>query len=207
MWYCWCMASRKNSDARRFDFCTRCLGPWGPERLLVEHHLRGRKNDHTAIVFICKDCHPHVENSAAPIKGPIKAESRALSLKRDLLVQSRALRWVVKNSQAIVDGFVTNNRKGPNQTFSPGSAGWEPPFGAVGHSGEKYYFIPPDHLDGFVEAPTNPTSIDDGIGDPAGDANWVRFKGTPENILDTFLDAHRDEGSPGEVDVEMLRQA
>ena len=196
------MANRKHSDARRFDFCTRCLLPAGPNRPLQEHHLFGRKNDHTAIVFICEPCHSHVQNTA----GPIEAESRALSLKRDLLVQSRALRWVVKNWQAIVDGFLTGNKNGVGWSISPGSGGWQAPFGAVGHSGRKYYFIPPDHLDDFVEAPTNPTSNENGIGDPAGGAHWVRFKGTEGNILNSFLDAHRDEGSPGEVDAEMLRQ-
>jgi hypothetical protein len=152
-------------------------------------------------VFICDSCNPHVEDRS----GPIESESRALSLKRDLLVQSRALRWVIGNWQPIVDGFVTSNRNGVSVNFAPGSGGWQPPFGAVGHSGRKYYFIPPVHLDDFVEAPTNLTWAEDGIGGPACDANWVRFKGTVQNILNKFLDAHKDEGSPG-GDLDMLRQ-
>jgi len=195
------MANRKHSDARRFEFCTRCLVLAGPERPLLEHRVYGRKNDHTAIVFICHPCNPHVENSA----GPIEAESRALSLKRDLLVQSPALRWVVKNWQPIVGGFMTANRNGVSVIVTPGSGGWQPPFGAVGHSGRKYYFIPPDHLDRFVDAPTSPTWAEDGIGGPADGVDWVRFTGKRQNILNRFLDAHRDEGSPG-VDLEMLRQ-
>jgi hypothetical protein len=195
------MTNRKHSDARRFGFCTRCLLPAGPSRLLLEHHVYGRKNDHTAIVFICYPCNPHVEN----IAGPIPNESSALSLKRDLLVQSQALRWVVSNWEPIVDGLAGRNMNGVGMIITPGTSGWQPPFGAVGHSERNYYFIPPDHLDEFVEAPTNPTWVEDGIGGPAGGADWVRFKGAKQNILNRFLDAHRDEGMPG-VNLEMLRQ-
>lgn len=192
--------NRKQSDARRFGFCTRCLQPAGVNRPLLEHHVYGRKNDHTAIVFICHPCNPHVENQT----GPILSESRALSLKRGLLVQSRALRWVVANYQPMIDGFVTNNKNGVSANLTPDGGDWQPPFGAVGHSGKKYYFVPPAHADEFVEAPTNPPSIEDGIGDPAGGAKWVRFRGESQNILNRFLDAHKDEGLPG-VDLEMLR--
>ncbi|MHC4671718.1 MAG: hypothetical protein ACYTF1_02205 [Planctomycetota bacterium] len=195
------MVNRKHSDARRFDFCTRCLLPAGPNRSLIEHHVFGRKKDHTAIVFICHDCNQHVENNS----GPIVVESRVLSLKRDLLIQSRALRWVVKNWEPIVDGFIKGNRNGVGTALAPGSGGWLPPFGAKGLSGRKYYFIPPDHLDEFVEVPTSPTWTEDGIGGPASNANWVRFKGTEQNILNKFLDAHKNQGSPG-VDLDMLRQ-
>lgn len=195
------MANRKHSDARRFGFCARCLQPTGPDRPLVEHHVSGRKNDHTAIVFICPPCHPHVENNA----GPIPDESRALSLKRDLLVQSSSLRWVVSNWQPISNGLATGNKGGVGAIITPGGGGWQPPFGAVGQSGQKYYFIPPDHLDEFVEIPTRPTWKEDGIAGPACDANWVRFKGAAQNILNKFLDAHRSAGSPG-IDLEMLRQ-
>ena len=190
--------SRKQSDPRRFDFCTRCLQAFGPSRVPIEHHLYGRKNDHTAIVFICEDCHPNVENS----DGPIEAESRALSRKRDLLFTSRALRWVIKNYQPIIDGFRTSNRNGVGQN---GPGNWQPPFGAVGDSGRYYYFIPPDHLDEFIGVPTNPTWVDDCLAGPANRADWVRFMGTDQNILNEFLRVHRDEGSPG-VDLEELRQ-
>jgi hypothetical protein len=195
------MSNRKHSDAKRFDFCTRCLLPAGPDRRLLEHHVHGRKNDHTAIVFICFDCNPHVENT----QGPIEAESRALTLKRDLLIQSRALRWIVSNWQPIVAGFTSNNMNGVGINMSPGNSGWLPPFGAVGRSGRKYYFVPPDQRDEFVEPPTGPTSSQDGLGGPAAGAEWVRFKGTTENLLNTFLDAHRGEGSPG-LNLESLRQ-
>jgi hypothetical protein len=73
------MSNRKHSDAKRFGFCTRCLLPTSPERLLIEHHLFGRKNDHTAIVFICTQCNPFVESLA----GPIPDESRALQDRTD----------------------------------------------------------------------------------------------------------------------------
>ena len=192
--------NRKQSDARRFGLCTRCLQPADINRPLLEHHVYGRKNDHTAIVFICHPCNPHVENNA----GPIQSESRALSLKRDLLVQSRALRWIITNYQAMIDGFLTRNRTGVGANVTP-DGGWQPPFGAVGHSGRKYYFIPPAHVDEFVEEPANPTSLEDGVGGPACGAKWMRFRGKAQNILNRFLDAHMDEGSPG-VDLEVLRQ-
>ena len=193
--------NRKQSDARRFGFCTRCLQPAGLDRPLLEHHVFGRRNDHTAIVFICHPCNPNVEDDA----GPIQAESRALSLKRDLLVQSPALRWVIANCHPIIDGFVTQNRNGVSMNLIPGGGQWQPPFGAVGHSGRKYYFIPPDHVDEFVEAPTNLPWTEDGLGGPAGGAEWLRFRGKGQNVLNRFLDAHKDEGSPG-VDLEILRQ-
>lgn len=195
------MANRKHSDAHRFGFCTRCLQPAGPNRLLLEHHVLGRKNAHAAIVFICHPCNPHVENNA----GPIPSESHALSLKRDLLVQSCALRWVVSKWQQIFNGLVSGNKSGVGLIGIPGAGEWQPPFGAVGQSGRKYYFIPPEHLDKFVEVPTSPTWNEDGLGGPACDANWVRFKGAEQNILNKFLDVHRGEGSPG-IDLEMLRQ-
>ncbi len=195
------MSNRKHSDAKRFDFCTRCLLPTGPDRLLLEHHVHGRKNDHTAVVFVCYSCNPHVENS----DGPIKAESLALTHKRNFLIQSRALRWVVLNWQPIVAGFAVFNRNGVGLVMSPDSSGWLPPFGGVGCSGRKYYFIPPDQCDDFVEPPTNPTWAEDGMGGPAGAADWVRFKGNTQNLLNKFLDVHRDQGSPGS-DLEGLRQ-
>jgi hypothetical protein len=94
---------------------------------------------------------------------------------------------------------------GVSMVVSLGSSGWQPPFGGVGRSGRKYYFVPPDHRDSFVEIPTDPTWADDGLGAPAGGAGWVRFKGIGQNILNKFLDVHRAQGSPG-VDLELLRQ-
>ncbi|MEN6495354.1 MAG: hypothetical protein ABFD16_13825, partial [Thermoguttaceae bacterium] len=177
------------------------LQPAGVNRPLLEHHVFGRRNDHTAIVFICHHCNPHVENAA----GPIQAESRALSLKRDLLVQSKALRWVIANCQDVIDGITTQNKNGVCMNVTPDGGQWHPPFGAVGHSGRKYYFIPPSHIDEFVEPPTDTPWAEDGLGGPAGGAEWLRFRGKEQNILNRFLNAHRDEGSPG-VNLEILRQ-
>jgi len=195
------MANRKHSDARRFDFCTRCLEATGPGRELAEHHLHGRKNHHTAIVFVCNPCHDAVEDA----NGPIAAESAALAQKRNLLVQSRALRWIIRNWKPVVAGLEIRNTNGVGMSISPGSTGWQPPFGAVGSSGRKYYFIPPDHRDEFVETPVTPTPAEDGVGEPAGGASWIRFRGEHDNVLNRFLDLHAAQGSLG-VALEILRQ-
>ena len=98
--------------------------------MLSEHHLYGRRQDHTAIVFVCHDCHSVVENA----DGPIPSESDALATKRDLLIQSPALRWVVQNAQAIADGFAQSNRQGVSCALGGAEGTWQPPFGAVGQA-------------------------------------------------------------------------
>ena len=173
----------------------------GPGRLLIEHHVFGRKNGHTAIAFICESCKPAVENA----DGPIADESRALVAKRDLFVQSSALRWVVRNWEAIAAGIVSQNRNGVSVILGPKGTGWQPPFGAVGLSGRRYYFIPSEHCDEFVEVASQPSALEDGVGGPPAGGEWVRFKGRKQNVLNKVLDIHADEGSPG-VDLESLRR-
>lgn len=193
--------NRKQNDPRRFSFCIRCLQPFGLGRDAEEHHTFGRKTNHTAIVFLCPQCHSRVENST----GPVVAESTALESKKGLLIKSSALRWVIANYQLIKDGFLIGNKNGPGLNLTAGTGSWLPPYGAVGHSGRKYYFVPPDHTDDFVAEPTDMTWTNDGLGGPAGGAKWFRFKGSEDNILNKFLDEHRNQKSPGD-NLDMLRQ-
>lgn len=195
------MTPRKHSDARRFSFCTRCLLAASPDRSLTEHHLDGRRQDRTAIVFVCEKCHSLVENA----QGPVPLESDVLRTKRNLLINSSALRWVVKNAKGFADGIARRNRNGVSCALGPAGGTWQPPYAAVGHSGRNYYFIPPVHCDEFVEPAASPAPVNDGVGDCAGGASWMRFRGTNSNIHNEFLDEHHRQGSPG-IDLEVLRQ-
>lgn len=192
------MANRKQFDARRFGFCVRCLSPPGPETPLVEHHPFGRNTNAASVVFICEPCHPCVETP----DGPVPSESTMLLEKTRLLVGSPALRWTIRKREEVAKGFVTKNSNGPSLDVG---VGFRPPFGAIGVSGRRYYFIPPEHCDQFVETPTNPNSFEDGVGGPAGGAVWSRFKGRDQNILNKFIDLHAEQESPG-VDLTVLRQ-
>jgi hypothetical protein len=82
--------------------------------------------------------------------------------------------------------------------------GFQPPFGAIGRSGRRYYFIPKESIDKFVEE-LSPAAQRDGIGGPAGGVGWVRFKGSGTNILNRFIELHQHQGSRG-ADLTELRQ-
>ena len=149
-------------------------------------------------MFICTSCNPSVENS----DGPIEFESKILQKKRDLLFNSRSLEWLMKNASDVMDGIIKQNRSG---VASGGNGIWLPPYGAVGFSGRKYYFIPHENCDQFVEPASNPDAKIDGVGEPVSGASWVRFRGKHDNILNVFLDNHHQQGSPG-LNLEVLRQ-
>ena len=152
-----------------------------------------QENSPGEVVFVCDACRPQVENG----DGPIESESGWLRQKAALLVSSSALCWVIENRAEIVQGFLVRNRSGVSATISPDGSGFHPPFGAVGNSGRKYYFVPRAHLDKFVEVPAVPSYLEDGVGGPACDAHWVRFMGRDTNILNRFIELHGLQGSPG----------
>jgi hypothetical protein len=196
------VSNRKATDSRRFGFCIRCLAAAGPALLLKEHHIRGRKSNPASVVFICQPCH---DASEIPHGGPIETESDLLERKCALLVSSRSLVSVLENRASIVAGFQSDNRDGPSIAITPGGFTLSGLLGAVGFSGRRYYLVPSGMIDQFVTDPSDRSWNADGIGGPAGDTGWVRFKGTAENVLNKFLDLHAQQGEPG-GSIEALKQ-
>lgn len=193
------MSSRKANDERRFPFCLRCLLPPGVVGSLIEHHTYGRRTRPGQVVFICRACNVFAETP----EGPVEAETRILEKKKELLISSSALRFVIEHRERIVAGFATVNRNGPNLIYGQGYTG---PLGAVGRSGRNYYFVEPGSLDGFVAEPNDPAPGSDGIGGAAGGVAWVRFKGGATNVLDRFVDEHHRH-KPSAGDLTQLRQS
>jgi hypothetical protein len=101
------MGNRKGADARRLGFCVGCLANASPDQPLVEHHIHGRANSPSEVVFVCTDCHGRAESP----DGPIETESEVLFEKTKLLVMSSALRWAIQQRDAILLGFKASKQE------------------------------------------------------------------------------------------------
>jgi len=188
--------NRKQSDSRRFNFCTRCLNPFSSGNPATEHHIEGRRNNPSSVVYICEDCKQYVHDNI--MYKPIPDENSLIRWKQNLLISSSSLRWVIENHMLIIDGFIHNNKNGIS--FNPDP---QPPFGAIGRSKKKYYYIPKGFRDSNIEEFPNNKVTDDEVGGVID--CWIIFKGKDKNILNTFIDIHQKH-VPLPTDLALLRQ-
>jgi hypothetical protein len=194
----------RGSDARRFDFCVRCLELPGQANTLTEHHTEGRQSHRNQVVFICRRCHDDINRLESQDRPSYDAENEAMLRKTRLLVTSRSLRFVIANRERVAEGFSTGNRNGPSIQVSPRGIEYSGPFGAIGRTGRSYYFVPvsaDSTEDDGVDVYDAPDGIGGGghIGPAAG--GWIRFRGEGGGILGSFIAAHgKHTGLVGRLD-------
>ena len=197
------------ADARRFGYCVRCLGYPSADNLLTEHHTEGKSSHRNQVVFVCQRCHSALHRVQESDADAYTRENMALLEKTRLLVSSRALRFVVEHRARFADGFRRRNRDGVSVQISPSGYEFLGPFGAIGHSGRQYYFVPlsaiaddRDHVE--VLDPTADGVGGVGHGGPAT-GGWVRFSGQDGGVLRKFIIEHRKQANADD-DLSLIEQ-
>lgn len=189
------------SDARRFGFCVRCLKHPDADNILTEHHTEGRASHKNQVVFICNRCHGEIHKIESQEKIAYDRENNAMLAKTRMLVSSRSLQFVIEHRDRVAEGFATKNRNGPGINVGPSGFEFTGPFGGVGITGKRYYFVPISN-DSNDKDVVDVYDAPDGIGGvgKAGDATggWVRFRGKGGGILGSFIDAHRGHANVAE---------
>jgi hypothetical protein len=155
-------------------------------------------------VFICDQCHVKLNRIEKQDPAAYGKENDAMLTKTRMRVSSRALQFVVEHRDRVASGFTRSNRNGPGISVGPKGVEFTGPFGAVGVSGRRYYFVPVSNHANDKDA-VEVFDTPDGIGDMgrAGSATggWVRFRGRNGGILAKFITAHREHaGVPEQLD-------
>ena len=145
------------------------------------------------MVFICRRCHDDINRLESQDEPSYDAENEAMLKKTRLLVTSRSLRFVIANRERVAEGFSTGNRNGPSIQVSPRGTEYTGPFGAIGTTGSRYYFVPVS-IDSTKDDGIDVYDAPDGIGGVGriGQASggWIRFRGEGGGILGSFIAAH-----------------
>lgn len=184
-----------SSDARRFGFCIRCLEYPDASNVLTEHHTEGRATHRNQVVFICRRCHDEIHRIESQDRSAYSAENAAMLAKTRMLISSRSLRFVIEHRDRVAEGFKIRNRNGPSIQVGPKGMEFSGPFGAVGTTGARYYFVPTSS-DSNEEDAVDVYDTPDGIGGVGeigtATGGWIRFRGERGGILASFIEAHRE---------------
>lgn len=139
-----------------------------------------------------------IESSA---KSAYESENEALLAKTRMLVSSRSLCFVIEHRDRVGYGFTIGNRDAPGVHLMPKGIEFTGPFGAVGMTGRRYYFVPVSirsHDKNTIDVYDAPDGIGGvgSIGEATG--GWIRFRGKDGGILTNFIRAHRKHADAAE---------